>query len=138
MLKAINQVIVDSGGFMEILERNIAEVLGEEFDQDTQEVEYRLKELQEQIVTAANRKEDYDALANEIFRLQEEKQAMQEHNAGRGAKRQRTDEMVVFLKEQTGELTDYDDMLVRKLVERIEVIGDKMKVTFKSGLEIEI
>jgi Flp pilus assembly secretin CpaC len=87
---------------------------------------------------AANRKEDYDILANEIFRLREEKQAIQEHNAGRGAKRQRTAEMVVFLKEQTGELTEYDDKMVRQLVERVEVLEDKMTVTFKSEIEIEI
>ena len=94
-------------------------------------------QLQEQIVTAANRKEDYNALVDEILRLREERQSVQEYNANRQGKRQRITEMTAFLKEQSGEMTEYDDKLVRQLVERVDVLGAKITVTFKSGLEIE-
>lgn len=73
ILKAINQVIGDSSGFIEVLEKNIATVLGVTFDKDTAEIENRLFEQEEQIVTAANRKEGYNSLVEEIFRLREEK-----------------------------------------------------------------
>lgn len=46
--------------------------------------------------------------------------------------------MKAFLKEQAGELTEYDDKLVRQLVERVEVLGDKIVVGFKSGTEVLI
>ncbi|WP_310603405.1 DNA recombinase [Anaerosporobacter sp.] len=120
------------------MEKNIATVLGVAFDKDTAEIESQLVELQEQIVRAANRKEDYDALVNEIFRLREAKQSMQEYNADRQGKRQRIADMTAFLDEQTGEMIEYDDKLVRQLVERVEVLGDKMTVGFKSGLEVEL
>jgi len=138
VLGAINQIISDSSGFIEILENNIATVLGVAFDKDTDEIETRIVDLQEQIVKAANRSENYDKLVEEVFRLREEKQSMQEYNANRQGKRKRIAEMTAFLKEQTGEMTEYDDKLVRQLVERIDVIGEKMAVAFKSGLEIEI
>lgn len=138
VLKAINQVITDSSGFMEILEHNIATALGVSFDKDTAEIEERLVELQEQIVMAANRKEDYNALVDEIYRLREERQAIQEYNADRQGKRQRIAYMMAFLKEQTCEVTEYDDKLVRQLVERVEIQCDKVTVAFKSGLEVEI
>ena len=138
VLEAINQIISDSSGFIEILESNIATVLGVTFDKDTDEIESRIVDLQEQIVKAANRSENYDKLVEEVFRLREEKQSMQEYNANRQGKRKRIAEMTAFLKEQTGEMTEYDDKLVRQLVERIDVIGEKMAVAFKSGLEIEI
>jgi len=86
----------------------------------------------------ANRKEDYDTLVEEIFRLREERQAIQEYNANRQGKRQRISEMTTFLKEQTGKLTEYDDKLVRQLVERVEVLEDKLQIEFKSGLKTEV
>ena len=108
------------------------------FDKDTDEIETRIIDLQEQIVKAANRSENYDKLVEEVFRLREEKQSMQEYNANRQGKRKRIAEMTAFLKEQTGEMSEYDDKLVRQLVERIDVIGEKMTVAFKSGLEVEL
>lgn len=138
VLKAINQVIADSCEFMEILEHNFATVLGVAFDKDTVEIENRFVELQEQIVRAANRQEDYDPLVEEIYRLRDEKQIMQEHNAERQAKRQRIAEMTALLEEQADEMTEYDDKLVRQLVERVEVHGDKMVVTFKSGISEKV
>ncbi len=42
-----------------------------------------------------------------------------EHNADRQAKRQRFADMSAFHKEQTGEITEYDDKLVRQLVEQV-------------------
>ncbi|WP_310602513.1 zinc ribbon domain-containing protein [Anaerosporobacter sp.] len=138
VLKAINRVITDSNGFIEVLECNIATVLGVDFDKDTSEIESQLVELQEQIVRAANRKEHYDTLVNEIFRLREAKQSMQEYNADRKGKRQRVADMTAFLKEQTGEMTEYDDKLVRQLVERMDICESHLSVIFKSGIKIEI
>jgi len=138
VLEAINQIMSDSSGFIEILENNIATVLGVTFDKDTDEIEARIVDLQAQIVKVANRSENYDKLVEEVFRLREEKQSMQEYNANRQGKRKRIAEMTAFLKEQTGEMTEYDDKLVRQLVERIDVIGEKMTVAFKLGLEVEI
>jgi len=106
--------------------------------EDTAEIDSQLVELQEQIVTAANRKEDYNALVDEILRLREERQSVQEYNANRQGRRQRIVEMTAFLNEQTCEMTEYDDKLVRQLVERVDVLGEKMTVAFKSGLEIEV
>ncbi len=42
--------------------------------------------------------------------------------------------MTAFLKEQAGEMAEYDDKLVQQLMERIEVHDDKMVVIFKSGI----
>jgi len=138
VLQAINQVITDGSEFIEILEMNIIAGLGIVFDKDVSEVESQLEDLQEQIVTVANRKEDYDTVVEEIFRLREERQAIQEYNANRQGKRQRIAEMTTFLKEQTGKLTEYDDKLVRQLVERVEVLEDKLQIEFKSGLKTEV
>ena len=43
-----------------------------------------------------------------------------------------------FLDNQELEIESYDEELVRKLVDKIVVYEKKLKVIFKSGLEVEI
>ena len=52
--------------------------------------------------------------------------------------RQRIAEMADFLNDQPYELEEYDEQLVRRLIEKITVYDDKLTVVFKSGVEIDI
>ena len=47
-------------------------------------------------------------------------------------------ELEEFLDSQELEIERYDEDLVRKLVDKIVVYEEKLKVIFKSGLEVEI
>ena len=47
-------------------------------------------------------------------------------------------ELEEFLENQELEVDSYDEELVRKLIEKIVVYEEKLKVIFKSGLEVEI
>ena len=53
-------------------------------------------------------------------------------------KRQRVEEMKAFLQEQVSEALEYDEKLVRKLIEKVTVYEDRLTVEFKSGLEIDV
>lgn len=59
-------------------------------------------------------------------------------NAEREGRWQRIDEMTEFLNEQSYELEEYDEPLVRQLIEKVTVFDDKVNIEFKSGVEIEI
>ena len=59
-------------------------------------------------------------------------------DAERDGKRQRIEEMRAFLEKQGTEVLMYDGQLVRTSVEKIMVYEDRMKVKFKSGLEIDV
>lgn len=50
----------------------------------------------------------------------------------------RLKELEEFLENQELEIENYDEELVRKLVEKIVVYEEKLKVIFKSGIEIDI
>ena len=39
---------------------------------------------------------------------------------------------------EDGEVTEYDDSLVRRLIERLTVYDDHFTVEFKSGLEVDV
>ena len=52
--------------------------------------------------------------------------------------KQRINEMQHFLEEQTQEITEYDEQLVRRLIEKITVYDDIFTVEFKSGTSVDI
>jgi site-specific DNA recombinase len=97
-----------------------------------------LEELQTELIQKANSKEAYDNIVNEIYRLRDLRQETLSRNALRQDKRDRIAEMTDFLNTQTSDIAEFDDKLVRKLVEKATVYDDRLVVEFKSGLEIEV
>lgn len=59
-------------------------------------------------------------------------------DANRAAMKQRLDELQAFLDEHQELVTDYDEGMVRRLIERITVYEDHLAFEFKSGLETEV
>lgn len=50
----------------------------------------------------------------------------------------RLDELQDFIESQQSEITEFDESLIRKLIQQITVYDDHLAVRFKSGLEIDI
>jgi len=111
--------------------------INENADKPTADIDEKLEELQMELLRLANSKEDYDDVAEEIYRLRELKQEVMMKNAAREGLRQRIEEMTSFLKEQPKQLVEYDDLLIRRLVERIAIYERELTIEFKSGLKIE-
>lgn len=59
-------------------------------------------------------------------------------DAEREGTRQRVQEMMEYLQEQPADVTEYDEQLVRRLVEKIMVFDEKFVVEFKAGVTITI
>lgn len=138
VVEAINEVLATKDNFLSTLHANIATVLNEENDKTTKDFDTKLDELQNKLLKLANSKEDYSEVADEIYRLRELKQSALVKNAEREGKRQRINDMTEFLDEQTGELEEYDEQLVRRLIEKVTVDDDKVTVEFKSGVELDV
>ncbi len=138
IVKAINVAVSGKNSFLAILKKNIETVLSEDLDETTADIDKRLEELQTELIQKANSKESYDNIVNEIYRLRDLRQETLSRNALRQDKRDRITEMTDFLNTQTGDITEFDDKLVRKLVEKAIVYDDRLMVEFKSGLEIEV
>ena len=54
------------------------------------------------------------------------------------AMKQRLDELEAFLDERQELVTDYDEGMVLRLIERITVYDDHFTVEFKSGSEVDV
>ena len=102
------------------------------------EIDTRLEALQKELLKKANAKQGFEELADETDVLRKEKQALLLENANRTATRQRLEELEAFLDEQQEPVTDYDEGMVRRLIERITVFEDHLAFDFKCGLETEV
>ena len=138
IVEAINVAVSGKNSFLAILKKNIETVLSEDLDESTANIDKRLEELQTELIQKANSKEVYNNIVNEIYRLRDLRQETLSRNALRQDKRDRIAEMTDFLDMQTGDITEFDDKLVRKLVEKAIVYDDRIMIEFKSGLEIEV
>ena len=118
VVKAINELLANKEPFLSTLQKNIATVFNEVNDNATDDIDGKLEELQQQLLIQAKSKNDYEDVADEIYRLRELKQNALAENAEREGKRQRIAEMTDFLNEQSCELEEYDEQLVRRLIEK--------------------
>jgi len=138
MVMAINQALCDKDHFLITLQKNIETVICHENSHTLTAIDKRLTELQAELLKLASSKADYEKVGDEIYRLREEKQKVQVENLGRDELQKRIADMSVFLQEQPYSLTEYDESLVRRLIEKITVYEDKYTVEFKSGLTVNV
>ena len=52
--------------------------------------------------------------------------------------KQRIAEMKQFLSDQTDQIEEYDENVVRRMVEKITVYEDKFTVEFKAGTSVDV
>ena len=97
-----------------------------------------MQELQKELLKLANSKKDYNSVADEIDRLQELKQNALVESAEREGLKQRIREMREFLEQQSTEVTEYDELLVRRLIEKVTVYDERFEVEFKSGTKVDV
>ena len=138
MVTAINETLNGKDTFLTTLQNNIATVLNRENDKTLTEIDTRLEELQTELLKLANSKTDYEDVADELYRLREQKQKAQVENAGRDELRKRIADMSAFLREQPTAITEYNEQLIRRLTEKVTVCEDKFTVEFKSGVTVNI
>lgn len=138
VVKAINMVLGGKDEMLEALETNIATIFALEDDSSLESINARLEELQKELLKRANAKQDYNDLADEIDHLRELKQNAMVENAEREGLKQRIAEMQQFLAEQTEQIEEYDEILVRRMIEKITVYEDRFTVEFKSGTSVDV
>lgn len=138
VVKAINMALGGKDDMLVALEQNIASVLALEDESSMESINVKLEELQKELLKRANVKKDYNDLADEIDRLRELKQNAMAENAEREGLKQRIADMKEFLAEQTEQKEEYDESLVRRMVEKVTVYEEKFMVEFKSGTSVDV
>ena len=70
--------------------------------------------------------------------LREQKQKLQVENANRDGLKKRMADLSTFLKEQPTAINEYDEQLIRQLIEKVTIFEDKFTAEFKSGVTVDV
>lgn len=138
VVKAINLTLGNRSAMMTVLQKNIETVILQEDENSAEGITAKLKEKQKELLKLANAKKDYNSVADEIDRLRELKQKALTESAKREGLKKRIAEMKDFLNNQTVEVLEYDEQLVRRLIEEVTVYEEKFEVKFKSWMTMDV
>ena len=117
---------------------NIATVLSRKNDAAIEDIEVKIKDMQIHLLKLASAHADITQVTNEIYRLRDEKQKALVKNAGRDDLRKRIAEMSIFLRKQPTVIKEYDEKLVRRLIDKVTVYEDRFEVVFRSGVMVDV
>ena len=138
VVQAINTLLGDKSTYQAQLQQNIAKVIRSAQQNTADGIDERLQELQKELLKNTYNKEAYDEIANEIFKLREQREKCKVDTAARDAQIARINELQYFIKQQPAHLEAFDEALVKRWLERIIIWEDHFTVELKSGLKIEI
>jgi len=138
VVKAINLALGNRDSMMTALQENIEVVVRQEDETSAEGINAKLEELQKELLRLANSKKDYNGVADEIDRLRELKQKALTESAEREGLKKRIEEMREFLNSQTTDILEYDEQLVRRLIEKVTVCDERFEVEFRSGMTVDV
>lgn len=117
-IKTINQILTEHKAFLKQLQTNIAKAVVNADTLSPDGIQARLEELQKELIKKVNNKQDYDAIAEEIFRLHEQKEQSEVDSHHREEIMSRIKELQDFIADQKTDITKFDDALVKNLSRR--------------------
>ena len=137
-IDAINQVLCEKDDFLKTLQSNIATVIRQGDTLSPEVIDERLQELQKELLKKANQKDDYDAIADEILRLRDMRKQAEVNSTRMDEQLKQINSFQDFIKSQPTIVTEFDELLVKRLIAKITVFESQFIVEFRSGITIEI
>lgn len=138
-MKAINDVHGRKSEVIKQMEIILEQTVSTDYDERLADIDARMEELQLKLVDLNTTRLESEDLSRDVNALREEKERIMVAIAEDKGRQLKKEEMIRFLQEQTAELDEFDDALVRKLVEQVVVHGDgTFTVEFKSGELVEL
>ncbi|NNJ29611.1 recombinase family protein [Lacrimispora defluvii] len=138
VMTAINRLLAGGDNMIRILEENIHAVIGETTEYKISEINTLLEEKQKELIILANKGKDFESLADEIEELREKRQTLLVEDASLSGENERINELIEFIRKNKFRTLEYDDKLVRKIIQSVTIYEEHFVISFKSGIEIEI
>lgn len=150
IMEAINRITCNDGDFVGAFRQNVIRVIGSYGrEQEPDEYDGKIKKKQEEMVAliAENAQqgsytdefdERYRKIAEEINILKEEQSEARRNRHLADNYEQRLKDMDSFLQQQTCQISEFDNDLVRRLISNIKVVSaEKLLIQFQSGIVME-
>lgn len=150
IMTAINNVVEDQGEFVQAFRENVIRIIGSystqavpsEYDVQIEQLQRKMMQLIEDSAKAANADEQFDQeyriIADEIKELKKKKAKTQREHELAEAYEQRLQDMDGYMKKTNYLKREFDDDLVRRLIQTIKVINEnRVEIQFQSGIVIK-
>jgi len=147
IMAATNSVVENRGEFVGTFRENVIRVIGNystrnvptEYDEQIEKLQNEMLALIEENARNGSITEDFDEhyqrIAEQIKALKQKKMKMVQEQKLAENFHKRVEEMDAYLKKTTSELWEFDDDLVRRLLQKVRVINDELlEIHFKSGI----
>ena len=118
--------------YKEQLQKNLMQVLRNDTSAQKDRIAERLLVLQQELLNRANNREAYDDVAGEL------QQQTDSDETTKAIQMERIKELQDFIGQQSNELTEFDEKLVKRWLRQITIWDDHYTVELKSGLSIDV
>lgn len=138
VLTAINDAWSSREAVIPVLQENVREVLESDIEEQLSAITESIREKQEELLAAGRDQSKIDEIGDTIISLREQQQELMTEAAKNTERKERIDDLTAFLDGQTAAVTEYSEVLVRRLIEKITVYDNKLTVEFRSGFTIDV
>lgn len=133
VMKAINEVLGRKTEVIKQMETLLEQTIVTDYEEQLEDIAARMEKLQLKLVNLNTTKHESEDLSRDVNALREEKEHIMVAIAEDKGRQLKKEEMIQFLQGQTVELENFDEGLVRRLVEQVVVHRDgNFTVEFKS------
>lgn len=138
IVMAANQAYEAKAAVIPMLMDNIKSVLGGDIEKKIKTIDDKLSNLQMELIKVSGDEKAVENLGGEIISLREEWQELLKQAAERKDLQIKMQELADFLNHQDSAITEYDEALVRRLVDKVIIHDNKVTVILKSRLEMDV
>ena len=117
-MKAMNHILSDSHTFLLQMQKNITKTIIKNDTLSPECIQKRLDELQQELIQHATNRQNYNAIANEIFRLREQQEEAEQNNLSQQANIKRLEDLKKFIREHPTQITEFNEITIRKIIEK--------------------
>lgn len=137
-LEALNEIVGESDVYLKRLRENLEIAINTVNPTSAEALSAKMAELQQELINRTKRRENYDDITEEILRLREVQEQKSMDDVTQKEHTKRIKELQKFIQSQPNEITEFDEALVKKLLEKVTVHDDYLEFRFKSGVTISI
>ena len=137
-IDALNEMVGNSDEYLKRLTKNLETAINVVNLDNAKALAARMAELQQELIDRTEKRENYDDLAEEILRIRELQEKTVMDDTAKVEHKKRICELRSFIRSQPCEVTEFDESLVKKLLERVTVHEDYLEFRFKSGVTVSV
>lgn len=138
IVTAVNDAYARKNIVTALLKQNIESTVFGDLEERMAMVDKELADLQTQMIAVSGDNALVEELGSQMNDLRGNRQDILAEAAERTDLQARMNDMIAFLEEMPATVTEYSEVLARRLVERITIFDEKIVVELKSGLQMEV